>query len=434
MKSNGENGLIARPLTFGAGAGSFLGAAAIVGLSSTITVWQNALGLSTAEVGILSGLLSLAIAIGSLLANVTGRHFGRTNVYRNLLVATAVGFVVCALAANFWMLLIGNLITGITTGIDLPVALSLVSDARYTKGRSAKYVSLTQSGWQLGILVTMVAAFAISWIDGSIGCRLVFVFLAVISAASALYRRICVKFSADDMALENSLGGRSVGASVAGVGDGVGASAARPRRGHGMNFWKDFTPREYAFFFSILVFYVFWNFLGNTWGQFQTFIFVNAHASQSLATGIGILVCLVSFLSTFVISAASGTRFETPVFFIGSAFSMGSLLVLAFTGSQLWWLIGLTFVLNIGTVLAGEATSKVWIQTLFRDAEQRTSVQGFILAVSRVGCSLLALVTPQMVMPDTIQSSMFVFFGFALVSCLAGVNVLRLKKRPEISR
>jgi hypothetical protein len=29
---------------------------------------------------------------------------------------------------------------------------------------------------------------------------------------------------------------------------------------------------------------------------------------------------------------------------------------------------------------------------------------------------------------------MFVFFGFALVSCLAGVNVLRLKKRPEISR
>jgi inositol transporter-like SP family MFS transporter len=91
-------------------------------------------------------------------------------------------------------------------------------------------------------------------------------------------------------------------------------------------------------------------------------------------------------------------------------------------------------VLNIGTVLAGEATSKVWIQTLFRDAEQRTSVQGFILAVSRVGCSLLALVTPQMVMPDTIQSSMFVFFGFALVSCLAGVNVLRLKKRPEISR
>jgi inositol transporter-like SP family MFS transporter len=441
MKSSeqGEAGAVVRPksatspragdapsglgtsLTLGAGAGSFLGAAAIVGLSSTITVWQSTLPLTTLEVGILSGLLSLAIAAGSLLATIAGRFFGRTNVYRNVLFIAAIGFLVSAFAPNFWLLLLGNIITGVTTGIDLPVALSLVSDPRYTKGNSARFVSLTQSGWQLGILVTMILAFAISWFDGNLGCRLVFVLLALISAGTALYRRTRVRFSEEDLATEAAVSSRSVRSSR--------SDKTPAGKGVNFNFWKSFGPRDYAFFFSILVFYVFWNFLGNTWGQFQTFIFVNAHASQSLATGIGILVCLVSFLSTFVISATSGTKFETPVFFVGTAFSMGSLLVLAFTGSQLWWLIGLTFVLNIGNVLAGEATSKVWIQTLFHDADQRTSVQGFILAVSRVGCSILALVTPQMVMPDTIQSSMFIFFGFALVSCLAGVNVLRLKRK-----
>jgi inositol transporter-like SP family MFS transporter len=413
-RSTGHSGnrSIGAPLTLGAGAGSFLGAAAIVGLSSTITVWQSTLPLSAMQVGILSGMLSFAIAIGSFIANLSGSFFGRTNVYRNLLFVTAIGFLISAFAPNFWFLLVGNIITGITTGVDLPVALSLVSDSRYTQGRSAKFVSMTQSGWQLGILVTMVLAFVISWFDGNFGCRLIFVLLALISAGTALYRRIFVKFTEEDLAAENALRG------------GAGGHMK-------LNFWKGFGKREYAFFFSILIFYVFWNFLGNTWGQFQTFIFVNANASQSLATGIGILVCLVSFLSTFVLSAVSDTKYETPVFFIGGAFNMVSLLVLAATGNQLWWLIGFTFILNIGTVIAGEATSKVWIQTLFKDSDQRTSVQGFILAVSRIGCSILALVTPQMVMPDTIQRSMLIFFGFALVSFLAGVNVLRLKKKNK---
>ncbi len=55
------------PLVGAAGIGSMLGSGIIIGLSATITVWQDGLGLSTGEVGILSGALTFAIAAGSLL-------------------------------------------------------------------------------------------------------------------------------------------------------------------------------------------------------------------------------------------------------------------------------------------------------------------------------------------------------------------------------
>lgn len=65
-----------RPLAVAAGIGSILGSGIIVGLSATITVWQNGLGLTNSQVGIISGALTFAIAIGSLLAGQITKSFG----------------------------------------------------------------------------------------------------------------------------------------------------------------------------------------------------------------------------------------------------------------------------------------------------------------------------------------------------------------------
>lgn len=412
---------IGRALTLGAGAGSFLSATAIVSLSSTITIWQKTLPLTTMQVGMLSGLLSLAIAVGSLSANGLGRRFGRLRIYRGVLLFAGLGFLVCAVSPNFGMLLAGILVVGVTTGIDLPLALSLVSDPHYTKGNNAKCVSLTQSGWQLGILVTLVSAFGISWFSGDIPCRCLFLAIALISCMVALYRLKGTPFTEADTVHERTLRSATLD-----------AKAKSSRKGFGaICFWRDFGGKEKSFFASILVFYVFWNFLGNTWGQFQTFIFVNADASQSLATGIGIVVCILTFLASFLVPLASGTKFEHPLFCLGGAMIMLSLLVLVFVGDRLWWLIGGTAILNTGLVLAGEATSKVWIQTLFDNEDRRASVQGFTLAFSRILCSLLALVTPALVVPDTIRITMIVFLGFAVISFAAGLKTIHEQKRAR---
>ena len=50
------------------GLGSALGSGIIVGLSVTITLWQSGMRLTDGQVGILSGVMTFAIAAGSLLA------------------------------------------------------------------------------------------------------------------------------------------------------------------------------------------------------------------------------------------------------------------------------------------------------------------------------------------------------------------------------
>lgn len=400
------------PLTIGAIAGSFLSAAAIVGLSSTITVWQSELSLTGTQVGLLSGLLSLGIAIGSLAANAIARRVGRIAIYRMALAFAALGFAIAAMAPNFTVLLAGVIITAVTTGVDLPVALSLVSETRYTGTDAARQVSLTQSGWQLGIFAVMILAFTVSWFPGNIGCRAVYIFLTLAALATSWYRCRRVKF-------EESRGTHECS-----------DSGIEPA-GKKQAFWKMLTKRDAILFMAIVVFYVFWNFLGNTWGQFQTFIFVNAHATQSLATGVGIVICFVTFLASLIIPMVSGTRFENPLFYLGGLLTTSSLLVLAFQADQLVWLIVMTGFLNTGLVFAGEAASKVWIQTSFADAGQRTAIQGFVLAVSRICCSLLALVTPLMVMPSTIKLTMLVFFGFALISFAAGLGIIMMRRAKD---
>ncbi|MCG0905463.1 hypothetical protein IMAU10382_02169 [Lactiplantibacillus plantarum] len=68
-----------RPVALAAGVGSMLGSGIIVGLSATITVWQQGLGLTNTQVGIISGALTFAIAFGSLFggrfsSRVSGGH------------------------------------------------------------------------------------------------------------------------------------------------------------------------------------------------------------------------------------------------------------------------------------------------------------------------------------------------------------------------
>lgn len=53
-------------LSVSAGLGSMLGSGIIVGLASTITVWQMGLNLTNGQVGIISGALTFAIAFGSI--------------------------------------------------------------------------------------------------------------------------------------------------------------------------------------------------------------------------------------------------------------------------------------------------------------------------------------------------------------------------------
>lgn len=189
--------------------------------------------------------------------------------------------------------------------------------------------------------------------------------------------------------------------------------------------------RKYlGFFLAIITFYVCWNLLANTWGQFQTYALTNAGASQTQATGLGIILNVVALGTTIVFTSISGGKYRNKAFFVGAFVQFAAMLGMVLIGGGAGFIALATTIAfyNFGNPLAGEAIYKVWTQESF-PAETRASLQGFINGFSRLCCGLFAFVTPHLVMPDHIQSSMIGFAWIVLVATIAGIVMMRLQKK-----
>lgn len=403
-------------LAVAAGVGSMLGSGIIVGLSSTITVWQDGLGLTTGQVGILSGVLTFAIGFGSLLGGRIADKIGRVLFFNWINMFYAIGAAICIFANNFTMLLIGLIIAGFASGGDLPVSMTVVSHDAPDDSTAARLVSTTQVFWQIGVFISYICAFLVSTMSGATGGRVVFAILAVFAVIAWLWRVMSPTFRRFHEAADAR--------------DAARPTAAQPQGKVSVLSVLFSTDRKIllTFFFAITIFYVGWNLLANTWGQFQTYMFSQAGASQSLATGLGIILNFVTLVINIVFASISGGKYRNKAFAIGIVISFVAMVCMAMGGTNLWVLVAATAFMNLGSPLAGEALYKVWTQESF-PIEIRASVQGFINGFSRLCCGLFALITPALVMPSTIQITMWVFAGIVIVEGIAGTIMVISQKK-----
>lgn len=264
------------PLVGAAGIGSMLGSGIIIGLSATITVWQSGLGLTDGQVGILSGALTFAIAAGSLLAGNITKLFGLIRSFNMMNLMYLIGAAICVLSGNFPVLLAGLIITGFASGADLPISLTVISHDAPNEKVSASLIASTQVFWQIGVLGSYAMAFIVSHVEGAAGARMVFALLAVLAGIAFVWRTFSKKFKEFHAAGDEYRAAEGTKTSTE-------VSFA--------SLFKGTDGKKYVSFFScIIIFYVCWNLLANTFGQFQTYILVKANASQSLATGCGIVL------------------------------------------------------------------------------------------------------------------------------------------------
>lgn len=403
------------PLATAAGIGSMLGSGVIVGLSATITVWQNGLGLTNGQVGIISGALTFAIAIGSLLAGQISKTMGLIRAFNWLNLIYAIGAVLCIFSNSFGLLLAGVIIMGVASGADLPISLTVVSHDAPDESTSASLVSSTQIFWQVGVFVSYICSFIVSSMTGATGARIVFAILAAFAFITWLWRTFSTKFKQFHD-------------------EGDVRQAARKEQGNGktvsvMSVLFGREKRKYlGFFFAILIFYVCWNLLANTWGQFQTFTLVKAHATQSFATGAGIVLNVISLITTMIFASVAGGKYRNKAFVIGALVQFIAMIGLAISNSGLWPIVAAIACYNVGNPVAGEAIYKVWTQESF-PVETRASLQGFINGFSRICCGLFAFITPFLVLPEHIKTTMFGFAGIVVVSFIAGLVMMRLQKK-----
>lgn len=404
-----------RSLGMVAGMGSLLGSGIIVSLGVTLSVWEAGLNLSVFQVGLVSGILTFAIAFGSLFTGNLTKKFGLITLFNWLNFIYAIGALACIFAFNFPMLLIGSIIMGFTSGVDLPVSLTVLSKSSPNEEVSAKLVSSSQVYWQIGVFLSFIASFIVSGIDGLIGARIVFTVLFFISIITWLWRIKSKKLQAI----------RSVS------NENLDISESADNEVSMVDFFRRKGLNQYfKIFIAIVIFYVFWNLLANTFGQFQTYVLTNTGATQTQATGLGILLNVVTLIINIIFSTIASGKYRNTLFVIGNLIQFAGMFGMAVLSQNGNFLIIASAIAinNLGGPFAGEAIYKVWTQETF-PSNVRASIQGFINGFSRFCCGLLALITPWLVAPERIQMSMYIFASFVVISGIAGVYVIKAQKK-----
>lgn len=407
------------PLVGAAGIGSMLGSGIIIGLSATIAVWQSGLGLTDGQVGILSGALTFAIAAGSLLAGSITKKFGLIKSFNYMNVIYFIGTLICILSNSFGMLLGGLILAGFASGADLPISLTVISHDAPDEKTSASLVASTQVFWQIGVLGSYAMAFIVSKVSGATGARMVFGLLAAFSAIAFLWRTFSSKFK------EFHKKGDEYRAAE---------GAKENTEVSFTTLFKGAESKKFIQFFAcILVFYVCWNLLANTFGQFQTYILVKANASQSLATGCGIVLNILGLICGILFASAAGSKHRNKFFYVGIVIQAAAMIGIALGGGTIFMIVAMIACYNIGNQFAGESIYKVWTQESF-PSNARASMQGFINGFSRFCCGLFALITPYLVSGERIHTTMYGFAGIVVISAIAGTRMIALQKKHGVAQ
>lgn len=139
-----------------------------VGLASPLISRQ--FGLSGGQTGLLTTLTFAGMAVGSLVAGISGDKYGRKFTYMYNLGLYTVGALIAAFAPNYGILLLGRLIVGIGLGGELNTGLTLVSEIMPTKFRGAAVATVNVAAGGLGIFVSSaLAAVMLGPMEGSLG-------------------------------------------------------------------------------------------------------------------------------------------------------------------------------------------------------------------------------------------------------------------------
>lgn len=393
-----------------AGMASYLDAAIIVSSAVALAIWTAHFDMSTWQVGLLSGGLTVSIAVGALLGGRIADKFGRIRVFNVDILLYAVGAAIVAAAPNVTTLMIGLALAGLAAGADLPTSLAVISE-RAPAGTQGRLVSFTQVMWTIGIGVSQLLAFALSKAD-IVGIRIIFVQLAVVALATWVMRVFNHGF--------RSLEAEAVSHRV--QGEVPGATPLRTIFG------------SKVFLVPILLtagFYIFWGLVANTFGQFLTYFLITVGgASQSLATGIGLAGLPLGLITAIIYVRFADTKWRNPLFYLGMACQILAMVLALVGGGVIALFVPAYLLYNLGVNFAGEPPYKIWTQESFT-VNARSTVQGLTIGTGRFVFAIFAFLTPA-ILAASPRGLLGLLVAFELLALVLGTLMIRHLRRLGI--
>lgn len=383
---------------------SYLDAALIVSIGVNLAIYRDAYDMGVWMAGAISAIVTICIAVGSLVGGRLADVFGRRRLYNLDILCYALGAIIITLAPDDITLLVGVLLAGLAAGADLPTSLAVVSDAAPDHARG-RLIAFTQVMWMLGIIVVVFVGFALSD-TGMLGARLITGHLAVAALVTWHLRSRLELATGPDPAQDQ-----------------VPMEQSAEQQGVALrNVW---TRAALVPMLATFAFYVTWGLGANTMGQFTTYLLVTVSgASQSVATGINLACLPIGLVLTLAfVRIADGPR-RDRLFYVATvlqiaAFAIASLTVGAIVGFLVFYLL-----YQLCYPFAGEANYKVWSQ-LTLPADTRGTTQGITYAVSRGVFAGVAFVTPAL-LDRSPGLLLWVITGCMALSAVAGLYIVRV--------
>jgi MFS family permease len=139
-----------------------------VGLAAPLIAKQWS--LSGAQVGLLTTLTFAGMALGSLIAGVTGDRYGRRVTYMYNLALYTLGALLAAFSPHVTVLLLARFLVGIGLGGELNTGLTLVSELMPTRVRGAAVATVNVAAGGLGIFASSaLAALVLGPLESALG-------------------------------------------------------------------------------------------------------------------------------------------------------------------------------------------------------------------------------------------------------------------------
>ncbi|MCX4852654.1 MFS transporter [Streptomyces canus] len=386
------------------GMASYLDAALIVSIGVNLAIYRDAYDMGVWMAGAISAIVTICIAVGSLVGGRLADVFGRRRLYNLDILCYALGAIIITLAPDDITLLVGVLLAGLAAGADLPTSLAVVSDASPDHARG-RLIAFTQVMWMLGIIVVVFVGFALSD-TGMLGARLITGHLAVAALVTWHLRSRLELATGPDPAQDQ-------------------VPMEQPAEQQGVALKNVWTRAALVPMLATFAFYVTWGLGANTMGQFTTYLLVTVSgASQSVATGINLACLPIGLVLTLAfVRIADGPR-RDRMFYVATvlqiaAFAIASLTVGSIVGFLVFYLL-----YQLCYPFAGEANYKVWSQ-LTLPADTRGTTQGITYAVSRGVFAGVAFVTPAL-LDRSPSLLLWVITGCMALSALAGLYIVRV--------
>jgi inositol transporter-like SP family MFS transporter len=386
-----------------AGLISYIDAGSIVAGASGLSMWQDYLGMSSVQMGLLAALSSNTggAAIGALIGGKVCDKYGRKFVYNYALLIYMIGVLLICLATNYLMFLLGYVIVGLMVGADVVASWTFIAEEAPSKDR-AKHCGSAQVAWMLGPVVVFLASIPLNSMFGLLGNRIIFAHLIVV-AGWIWYQRLKMPESSEWTEAHKRT-------------QEMEAKGIKVRKAHYSDILHGTCLKTVVMLCAV---YTLWNLAASTNGFFMPYIYEHVgKLSNSMSLFLTALNFVICILTTFIFMYTGDKFNRRKVFAIFSGLGVISWFVWALPPDmlQMWMLFFFTVFWGFSMQ---QQFYQLWSSELF-PVRYRATAQGFTFFVTRFSAAIWGFLVPIIMEAVGFQVAALIMIGFVAVSWVAG--------------